>query len=55
MCIDLEKKSINGQMFHRCVNYELKEGQSSVGGDFLSVHVFPGNRTHNLCAANAML
>ncbi len=22
---------------------------------FLSVHVFPGNRTHNLCAANAML
>ncbi len=21
----------------------------------LSVHVFPGNRTHNLCAANAML
>ncbi len=22
---------------------------------FLSVHEFPGNRTHNLCAANAML
>ncbi len=22
---------------------------------YLSVHVFPGNRTHNLCAANAML
>ncbi len=22
---------------------------------FLSVHVFPGNWTHNLCAANAML
>ncbi len=22
---------------------------------FLSVHVFPGNRTHNLCAASAML
>ncbi len=22
---------------------------------FLSVHVFPGNRTPNLCAANAML
>ncbi len=22
---------------------------------FWSVHVFPGNRTHNLCAANAML
>ncbi len=22
---------------------------------FLSVHVFPGSRTHNLCAANAML
>ncbi len=22
---------------------------------FLSVYVFPGNRTHNLCAANAML
>ncbi len=22
---------------------------------FLSVHVFPGNRTHNICAANAML
>ncbi len=22
---------------------------------FLSVHVFPGNRTHNLCAADAML
>ncbi len=22
---------------------------------FLSVHVFPGNRTHNLCAANTML
>ncbi len=22
---------------------------------FLSVHVFPGNRTHNLCVANAML
>ncbi len=22
---------------------------------FLSVHVFTGNRTHNLCAANAML
>ncbi len=22
---------------------------------FLSVHVFPGNRTHNLCAANGML
>ncbi len=22
---------------------------------FLSVHVFPGNRTHNLCTANAML
>ncbi len=22
---------------------------------FLSVRVFPGNRTHNLCAANAML
>ncbi len=22
---------------------------------FLSVHAFPGNRTHNLCAANAML
>ncbi len=22
---------------------------------FLSVHVFPGNRTHKLCAANAML
>ncbi len=22
---------------------------------FLSVHVFPGNRIHNLCAANAML
>ncbi len=22
---------------------------------FLSVHVYPGNRTHNLCAANAML
>ncbi len=22
---------------------------------FLSVHVFPGNQTHNLCAANAML
>ncbi len=21
----------------------------------LSVHVFPGNRTHNLCAANTML
>ncbi len=25
------------------------------GYTFLSVHVFPGNRTHNLCAANAML
>ncbi len=23
--------------------------------NFLSVCVFPGNRTHNLCAANAML
>ncbi len=22
---------------------------------FLSVHVLPGNRAHNLCAANAML
>ncbi len=22
---------------------------------FLSVHVFPGNRTHNICTANAML
>ncbi len=22
---------------------------------FLSLHVFPGNRTYNLCAANAML
>ncbi len=22
---------------------------------FLSEHVFPGNRTHNRCAANAML
>ncbi len=22
---------------------------------FLSVHVFPGNRTHDLCTANAML
>ncbi len=22
---------------------------------FFFVHVFPGNRTHNLCAANAML
>ncbi len=22
---------------------------------FLSVHVFPGIRTHNICAANAML
>ncbi len=22
---------------------------------FLSVHVFPGNQTHNLCTANAML
>ncbi len=22
---------------------------------FLAVHVFPGNRTHNLCAANTML
>ncbi len=22
---------------------------------FLSVHVFPGNQTHNLCAVNAML
>ncbi len=25
------------------------------GYKFLSVHVFPGNWTHNLCAANAML
>ncbi len=22
---------------------------------FLSLHMFPGNQTHNICAANAML
>ncbi len=32
-----------------------KATYSTFGLHFLSVHVFPGNQTHNLCAANAML
>ncbi len=40
---------------HLCIFYPKQLTAHSVYTFVLSVHVFPGNRTHNLCAANAML
>ncbi len=44
-------------ILHLCIYQTLlsKATYIQVINFFLSVHVFPGNRTHNLCAANAMI